>query len=156
MAGPSEQDKLADDWGIEDIGAADTPAAPIDESEMSEEERAAAAAAEWAAMLEGGDGSFDEFLQRVDQTSHDYQMRLCRASGVVQRQATQTAEAAPAQPGGEHANTGSKLGQVRDAFSSRSLRSAHSRSSIVRTATQLTDVNRLRHAYQEARAAQVD
>ncbi len=65
MAGPSEQDKLSDDWGIEDIGAADTPAAPADESEMSEEERAAAAAAEWAAMLEGGDGDGEGGADRV-------------------------------------------------------------------------------------------
>ena len=65
MAGPSDQDKLADDWGLEDIGSADTPAAPVDESEMSEEERAAAAAAEWAAMLEGGDGDGEGGADRV-------------------------------------------------------------------------------------------
>ena len=44
MAGPSDQDKLSDDWGLEDIGSADASVAPVDESEMSEEERAAAAA----------------------------------------------------------------------------------------------------------------
>ena len=41
MAGPSDQDKLSDDWGLEDIGSADASVAPVDESEMSEEERAA-------------------------------------------------------------------------------------------------------------------
>ena len=55
MAGPSDQDKLSDDWGLEDLDAAPAgEAAPeLDESAMTDEERAAAAAAEWAAMLEG-------------------------------------------------------------------------------------------------------
>ncbi|MET3924892.1 flagellar motor switch protein FliM [Devosia sp. 2618] len=47
MAGPTDQDKLADDWALD--GAADS-------SDGSEEEKAAAAAAEWAAMLEGTSG----------------------------------------------------------------------------------------------------
>jgi flagellar motor switch protein FliM len=67
MAGPSDQDKLSDDWGLEDLDAA--PAVSVetgaDESEMSDEERAAAAAAEWAAMLEGGDGDGEGGADRV-------------------------------------------------------------------------------------------
>jgi flagellar motor switch protein FliM len=67
MAGPTDQDKLSDDWGLDDLDAA--PAAPLgagaDESEMSDEERAAAAAAEWAAMLEGGDGDGEGGADRV-------------------------------------------------------------------------------------------
>ncbi|MBE7732089.1 flagellar motor switch protein FliM [Devosia faecipullorum] len=61
MAGPSEQDKLSDDWGVEGLAASAMP----DESEMTEEERNAAAAAEWAAMLEGGDGGEDGGPDRV-------------------------------------------------------------------------------------------
>lgn len=61
MAGPSEQDKLSDDWGVEGLAASAAP----DESEMTEEERNAAAAAEWAAMLEGGDGGEDGGPDRV-------------------------------------------------------------------------------------------
>src|SRR5690606_37895731 len=53
MAGPSDQDKLSEDWGLDDV-AASAPAP--DAAGMSEEERAAAAAAEWTAMLEGGEG----------------------------------------------------------------------------------------------------
>lgn len=64
MAGPSDQDKLAEDWGLDDIGTAG-PDAAADESAMSEDERAAAAAAEWAAMLEGGDGDGDSGADRV-------------------------------------------------------------------------------------------
>jgi len=64
MAGPSDQDKLSEDWGLEDIAAAPV-AGPVDEADMSEEERAAAAAAEWAAMLEGGDGSGEGGGDRV-------------------------------------------------------------------------------------------
>jgi flagellar motor switch protein FliM len=40
MAGPNDQDKLSEDWGLDAV------------DQQSEEERAAAAAAEWAAMLE--------------------------------------------------------------------------------------------------------
>ena len=54
MAGPSDQDKLSNDWGLEDIEPAPDLANMVDD--LSEEERAAAAAAEWAAMLEGADG----------------------------------------------------------------------------------------------------
>lgn len=61
MAGPSEQDKLSDDWGVEGLAASATP----NESEMTEEERNAAAAAEWAAMLEGGGGGEDGGPDRV-------------------------------------------------------------------------------------------
>jgi len=63
MAGPSDQDKLSEDWGLEDIDAAVD--APVDEAEMTEEERAAAAAAEWAAMLEGTDADGDGGADRV-------------------------------------------------------------------------------------------
>jgi flagellar motor switch protein FliM len=64
MAGPSDQDKLSDDWGLDGLDVAGT-STPIDEAEMSEEERNAAAAAEWAAMLEGGDGGEDGGPDRV-------------------------------------------------------------------------------------------
>ena len=39
MAGPSDQDKLAEEWGLDDVGSggADTPVAPADE-DMTEEE----------------------------------------------------------------------------------------------------------------------
>ncbi|NMA98026.1 MAG: flagellar motor switch protein FliM [Phyllobacteriaceae bacterium] len=57
MAGPSDQDKLSEDWGLDDVGIPSAPAGVKAEADMTEEERAAAAAAEWAAMLEGGDGS---------------------------------------------------------------------------------------------------
>jgi flagellar motor switch protein FliM len=49
MAGPSDQDKLSEDWGLDD-----ETVVPLDGAEQSEEEKAAEAAAEWAAMLEGG------------------------------------------------------------------------------------------------------
>ncbi len=66
MAGPTDQDKLAEEWGLDDV---DSPAAtadnPADDANMTEEERAAAAAAEWAAMLEGGDGDGDGGADRV-------------------------------------------------------------------------------------------
>jgi flagellar motor switch protein FliM len=55
MAGPSEQDKLSDDWGLDDLDMSATGAAEVAEEDMTEEEKAAAAAAEWAAMLEGTD-----------------------------------------------------------------------------------------------------
>lgn len=66
MAGPTDQDKLAEEWGLDDV---DSPAASsdssVDDANMTEEERAAAAAAEWAAMLEGGDGDGDGGADRV-------------------------------------------------------------------------------------------
>jgi flagellar motor switch protein FliM len=66
MAGPSDQDKLSEDWGLEDIGdLADAPATVPDESEMTDDERAAAAAAEWAAMLEGTDADGEGGADRV-------------------------------------------------------------------------------------------
>ncbi len=64
MAGPSDQDKLSDDWGLDGLdiaGATDSVAEP----EMTEEERNAAAAAEWAAMLEGGSNGEDGGPDRV-------------------------------------------------------------------------------------------
>ena len=64
MAGPSDQDKLSDDWGLGNLDIASAAAAP-DESEMTEEERNAAAAAEWAAMLEGGANGEDGGPDRV-------------------------------------------------------------------------------------------
>ncbi|MFD2646558.1 flagellar motor switch protein FliM [Devosia albogilva] len=66
MAGPSDQDKLSDDWGLDDI----EPAPDLDNmvEDLTEEERAAAAAAEWAAMLEGdtgdGEGGGDRVLNQ--------------------------------------------------------------------------------------------
>src|SRR5690606_37432192 len=65
MAGPSDQDKLADDWGLDDLGTASEAPVEVDESEMNDDERAAAAAAEWAAMLEGGDGDGEGGADRV-------------------------------------------------------------------------------------------
>ncbi|HTM78134.1 MAG TPA: flagellar motor switch protein FliM, partial [Devosia sp.] len=56
MAGPTDQDKLADEWGLSDI----PPAA-----ELSEEAKAAAAAAEWAAMIEGEAGAGADDADRV-------------------------------------------------------------------------------------------
>jgi flagellar motor switch protein FliM len=64
MAGPSDQDKLSDDWGLDGLGVDGLDVA-VAESEMSEEERAAAAAAEWAAMLEGTDGDGEGGADRV-------------------------------------------------------------------------------------------
>ncbi|QDZ10782.1 flagellar motor switch protein FliM [Devosia ginsengisoli] len=64
MAGPTEQDKLADEWGLDDA-AAPAAAAPVSEDDMTEEERAAAAAAEWAAMLEGDNGDGEGGPDRV-------------------------------------------------------------------------------------------
>jgi flagellar motor switch protein FliM len=58
MAGPSDQDKLSDDWALDDaIVGLDIP-------EQSDEEKAAEAAAEWAAMLEGG-GADENGVDRV-------------------------------------------------------------------------------------------
>ncbi|MFC3705677.1 flagellar motor switch protein FliM [Devosia honganensis] len=62
MAGPSDQDKLSEDWGLDDV-AASAPAP--DAAGLSEEERAAAAAAEWTAMLEGGEGEGEGGAARV-------------------------------------------------------------------------------------------
>ena len=55
MAGPSDQDKLAEDWALDEVAGA----------ELSEEQKAAAAAAEWAAMLEGTDADGDGGADRV-------------------------------------------------------------------------------------------
>ena len=64
MAGPSDLDKLSDEWGLD--GLTDSlGSSAIPEVEMSEEEQAAAAAAEWAAMLEGSDGDGDGGADRV-------------------------------------------------------------------------------------------
>ena len=66
MAGPSEQDKLSDEWGIDNVGAPDSDAADAADGDgMTEEERAAAAAAEWAAMLEGDNGDGEGGADRV-------------------------------------------------------------------------------------------
>jgi flagellar motor switch protein FliM len=62
MAGPTEQDKLADEWGLDEVtGAADV----VNEEDMTDEEKAAAAAAEWAAMIEGTDADGDGGADRV-------------------------------------------------------------------------------------------
>ncbi|ODT83810.1 MAG: flagellar motor switch protein FliM [Pelagibacterium sp. SCN 64-44] len=64
MAGPTEQDKLAENWGLDDV---DLSGAAVSEDSMTEEEKAAAAAAEWAAMLEGTDteeGGADRVLNQ--------------------------------------------------------------------------------------------
>lgn len=59
MAGPSDQDKLSEDWGIgESI-------VPVDITEQTDEEKAAEAAAEWAAMLEGDNGDGEGGPDRV-------------------------------------------------------------------------------------------
>ncbi|MCR6673748.1 flagellar motor switch protein FliM [Devosia ginsengisoli] len=66
MAGPTEQDKLADEWGLDDVASPGaSAAAPVSEDDMTEEERAAAAAAEWAAMLEGDNGDGEGGPDRV-------------------------------------------------------------------------------------------
>jgi flagellar motor switch protein FliM len=59
MAGPTDQDKLSDDWGIDDS------IVPVDAVEQSDEEKAAEAAAEWAAMLEGGGADGENGADRV-------------------------------------------------------------------------------------------
>ena len=65
MAGPTDQDKLAEEWGLDDVtSGAGAPGAKADE-DMTEEERAAAATAEWAAMLEGTDADGDGGADRV-------------------------------------------------------------------------------------------
>jgi len=63
MAGPTDQDKLADEWGLDDgTGTADVALA---EADMTDDQKAAAAAAEWAAMIEGADGDGDGGADRV-------------------------------------------------------------------------------------------
>jgi len=62
MAGPTEQDKLAENWGLDDV---DLSGGAVPEEEMTEEEKAAAAAAEWAAMLEGTDADGEGGADRV-------------------------------------------------------------------------------------------
>ncbi|HEV7345149.1 MAG TPA: flagellar motor switch protein FliM [Devosia sp.] len=64
MAGPTDQDKLADDWGLDDSLLSGADAADAEEG-LTDEEKAAAATAEWAAMLEGGDGDGDGGADRV-------------------------------------------------------------------------------------------
>jgi flagellar motor switch protein FliM len=60
MAEPTEQDKLSDDWDLDDTMV------PADGSaEQSEEEKAAEATAEWAAMLEGDNGDGEGGPDRV-------------------------------------------------------------------------------------------
>jgi flagellar motor switch protein FliM len=60
MADPTEQDKLSDDWGLDDT------IIPLDVSvEQSDEEKAAEATAEWAAMLEGDTGDGEGGPDRV-------------------------------------------------------------------------------------------
>jgi flagellar motor switch protein FliM len=57
MAGPTEQDKLAEEWGLD--------AAEDSADNMTDEQRAAAAAAEWAAMIEGEAGEAEGGPDRV-------------------------------------------------------------------------------------------
>ncbi|MBS3847913.1 flagellar motor switch protein FliM [Devosia sp. J2-20] len=59
MAEPSDQDKLSDDWNVDDT------IVPVDGAEQTEEEKAAEAAAEWAAMLEGDTGDGEGGPDRV-------------------------------------------------------------------------------------------
>lgn len=65
MAGPTDQDKLAEEWGLDEITSGASMSGATADEDMTEEERAAAAAAEWAAMLEGGDGDGDGGADRV-------------------------------------------------------------------------------------------
>lgn len=58
MAGPSDQDKLAESWGLDDVGSV------VDDG-LTDEQRAAAAAAEWAAMIEGEAGEAEGGPDRV-------------------------------------------------------------------------------------------
>ncbi|QQR34677.1 flagellar motor switch protein FliM [Devosia oryziradicis] len=62
MAGPTEQDKLADEWGLDGVVGADDV---VNDEDMTDEEKAAAAAAEWAAMIEGTDAAGDGGADRV-------------------------------------------------------------------------------------------
>ncbi|HUH76745.1 MAG TPA: flagellar motor switch protein FliM [Devosia sp.] len=62
MAGPDDQDKLSDEWGLDSI-ASMTP----DDTPKTPEQQAASDAAEWAAMLEaetGDDGGGDRVLNQ--------------------------------------------------------------------------------------------
>ena len=60
MADPTEQDKLSDDWDLDEtIGSLDAAI------EQTEEEKAAEATAEWAAMLEGDTGDGEGGPDRV-------------------------------------------------------------------------------------------
>ncbi|WP_395818547.1 flagellar motor switch protein FliM [Devosia sp.] len=52
MAGPSDQDKLSDDWNLDEALGAGADIAEATEEESSDAEMSA----EWAAMLEGGGG----------------------------------------------------------------------------------------------------
>ena len=61
MAGPTEQDKLADEWGLDEVVGADA----VNDEDLTDEEKAAAAAAEWAAMIEGTDADGDGGADRV-------------------------------------------------------------------------------------------
>jgi flagellar motor switch protein FliM len=65
MAGPGDDDKLSDEWGLDDLDSLSTPPPPPSEEDMTEEQRAAAAAAEWAAMLEAAAGEPDGGVDRV-------------------------------------------------------------------------------------------
>jgi flagellar motor switch protein FliM len=67
MAGPTEQDKLADEWGLDEVGLPSDGTAEdvVSDDELTEEERAAAATAEWAAMLEGDNGDGEGGPDRV-------------------------------------------------------------------------------------------
>ncbi|MDB5527828.1 MAG: fliM [Devosia sp.] len=56
MAGPNDQDKLADDWGLDDIQNG---------SEAAGETSAADAAAEWAAMIDAQAGAVNDGVDRV-------------------------------------------------------------------------------------------
>ncbi|MBJ6986506.1 flagellar motor switch protein FliM [Devosia sp. MC521] len=65
MAGPGDDDKLNDEWGLDDLDSLSTPPPPPSDEDMTEEQRAAAAAAEWAAMLEAAAGEPDGGVDRV-------------------------------------------------------------------------------------------
>lgn len=65
MAGPGDDDKLNDEWGLDDLDSLSTPPPPPSDKNMTEEQRAAAAAAEWAAMLEAAAGEPDGGVDRV-------------------------------------------------------------------------------------------
>ncbi len=54
MAGPDDQDKLSDEWGLDSIDSVMPNTGPI-----TPEQQAAAAAAEWAAMLQAETGDDD-------------------------------------------------------------------------------------------------
>jgi len=65
MAGPSEQDKLAEDWGLDDLDLTPPAVESVETDDMTDEQRAAAAAAEWAAMIEGEAGEAEGGPDRV-------------------------------------------------------------------------------------------